>query len=81
MYCLLKTDTFNAEDLESALGEIDTLGFDNLEWDRLKIVLHRAHASSDFFASLGSWDDWKREAARKVLREFRENFHHFPRPW
>lgn len=69
------------EDLEGALEEIDAQGFDHLEWNRLKIVLSRAHASSNYLASLGSWDDWKREAVRKVLREIRDNFHQFPRPW
>lgn len=69
------------ENLEGVLEEIDVNGLDHLEWNRLKIVLPRAHASSNYLASLGSWDDRKREAVRKVLREFRDNFHQFPRPW
>ncbi len=60
---------------------MDTKGLDGLGWDRLKIVLSRPHASTNYLARLGSWDEWKREAVRKVLREFRENFHRFPRPW
>ena len=78
---MLKVDTLSTEDLEGALEEIDVHGLDNMEWDRLKIVLRRAHASSNYLARLGSWDDLKREALRKVLREFRDNFHQFPRPW
>jgi len=76
-----QADTSSVEGLESALEEIDTKGLDRLEWDRLKIVLRRPHAGTNYLASLGSWDDWKREAVRKVLREFRDNFHQFPRPW
>lgn len=80
-YFAVKADTSSNHDLEMALKEIDANGFDNLGWDRLKIVLRQPHASSNFLASLGSWDGWKREVVRKVLREFRENFHLSPRPW
>eukprot|EP00752_Nemacystus_decipiens_P017727 g15895.t1 len=80
-FLVVEADTSSMEFLEGALEEIDVHGQDHLEWDHLKIVLSRSHASSNFLASLGSWDDWKRQAVRKVLRELRDNFHQFPRPW
>lgn len=75
-----KADTYSAQDLGSALEEVEAHGLGDLPWDRLKLTLRRSHASS-YLTSLGSWDDWKRQAVRGVLRETRKNFHKYPRPW
>ncbi|CAM9920162.1 unnamed protein product, partial [Hapterophycus canaliculatus] len=83
--CTLRTveaDAPNAEeDLDTALAEIDARGYESLDWDRLKIVLSRVHTSANNLASPASWDERKRETVRRVLGEFRENFHQSPRPW
>ncbi|CAM9765091.1 unnamed protein product, partial [Ectocarpus sp. 13 AM-2016] len=42
---VVEADTSSNHDLEMALKEIDANGFDNIEWDRLKIVLRQPHAS------------------------------------
>ena len=75
-----KVDKSSAEDLESAVAELEPQGFESLEGRRLKLVFSRSHAS-DYFVALGSWDNRKRDAVREVLRALRKNFHQFPRPW
>lgn len=77
---LSKVDKSSAEDLESAVAELEPPDMESLEGRRLKLDFSRSHAS-DYFVALGSWDDRKREAVREVLRVLRNNFHQFPRPW
>lgn len=60
--------------------ELESTGFANMPYDNVVFEIEPSFASRHLM-SIGSWDEAKRNSARKVLQAARENFHRHPRPW
>lgn len=66
--------------LQSALDNLKTVGFDKRSWKHLEIVLESGVANH-YAQNVRSWDGYKRQQVRSILHRFRRSFHEFPRPW
>lgn len=70
----------SAEVMKSVKMQLFDAGFVNVPYDRVMFTFHPSFASQHLLA-VGNWDEARRNAARTVLQQARENFHKHPRPW
>ena len=66
--------------IERVKAALLTDGLSDARWDHVVFAFDPSFASQHL-ASVGNWDEARRDVVRRVLQEARKNFHVHPRPW
>ena len=76
----MQAELSSTREIETFKIELENTGFTNAPYDNVVFTFHPSFASQ-YLLAVGNRDESRRNSARKVLHEARQNFHRHPRPW
>lgn len=75
----MQVSPWDVAPINTVVEETERVGLENVPWNWLELNFD-PQVAIQYAAAVGSWDEFKRQHARNLLRDLREEFHKSPRP-